>query len=47
MLFEQKGKDAIIHMTHANIPDKQVAGIKSGWNDYYWKPWKELLASKK
>jgi len=47
MLFEQKGKDAVIHMTHANIPDKQVAGIKSGWNDYYWKPWKECLASKK
>jgi activator of HSP90 ATPase len=47
MLFEQKGKDAVIHMTHANIPDKQVAGIKSGWNDYYWKPWKECLASSK
>ncbi|HTA82967.1 MAG TPA: SRPBCC domain-containing protein [Bacteroidia bacterium] len=45
MLFEQKGKDAVIHMTHANIPDKHVAGIKSGWNDYYWTPWKKYLAS--
>jgi activator of HSP90 ATPase len=44
MLFEQNGKDAVINMTHANIPDKHVAGIKSGWNDYYWKPWKKLLS---
>ena len=43
MQFEQKGKDAIINMTHANIPDKQVAGIKSGWTSYYWAPWKKLL----
>jgi activator of HSP90 ATPase len=47
MLFEQKGKDAIIEMTHANIPDKNVKGIKQGWVDYYWTPWKKYLASLK
>lgn len=47
MLFEQKGKDAIIHMTHANVPDKYVAGIKQGWTDYYWTPWKEYLTRAK
>jgi activator of HSP90 ATPase len=47
LLFEQKGKDAVIHMTHANIPDKNVKGIKQGWIDYYWTPWKKHLASKK
>jgi activator of HSP90 ATPase len=47
LLFEQKGKDAVIHMTHANIPDKHADGIKQGWVDYYWIPWKEHLASSK
>jgi activator of HSP90 ATPase len=47
LLFEQKGKDAVIHMTHANVPDKHVNGIKQGWEDYYWKPWKKYLASMK
>jgi activator of HSP90 ATPase len=45
--FEQKGKDAVIHMAHANIPDKKAAGIKQGWEDYYWKPWKEYLSGMK
>jgi len=47
MLFEQKGKDAVIHMTHANVPDKHVKGIKQGWIDYYWTPWKEYLSNMK
>ena len=47
MLFEQNGKDAVINMTHANIPDKHVAGIKSGWTSYYWEPWKKYLKTKK
>jgi activator of HSP90 ATPase len=47
LFFEQLGNDAIIHMTHANIPDGHVAGISKGWADYYWKPWKKHLASLK
>jgi len=34
-------------MVHANIPDKEAGGIKSGWNDYYWTPWKTHLAGGK
>lgn len=45
LLFEQKVKDTIISMTHANIPDEHVAGIKKGWSDFYWKPWKKYLIS--
>jgi activator of HSP90 ATPase len=44
--FEQKGKDAIINMSHINVPDNHAASLKSGWNDFYWKPWKEYLSSK-
>lgn len=43
--FEQKGKDAVINMVHANLPDDHASSIKSGWNEYYWKPWKSYLRS--
>lgn len=42
--FEQVGKDGVITMVHANIPDKHVKSIKDGWNKFYWHPWKEYLA---
>ena len=44
--FEKKGNDALLHMVHANIPEAQFKGIKNGWNDYYWKPWKKYLTMK-
>ncbi|MBK5277729.1 MAG: SRPBCC domain-containing protein [Bacteroidia bacterium] len=47
LLFEQNGKDAIIAMTHANIPDAHAKGIKQGWSDFYWKPWKQYLTALK
>ena len=43
--FEKKGKDAVINMVHANVPDHQYAGLKGGWDDFYWKPWKKYLKS--
>jgi activator of HSP90 ATPase len=45
--FYQQGKDALLVMTHANVPDKHYNGIKNGWNDYYWKPWKKYLEGTK
>ncbi|HTA27737.1 MAG TPA: SRPBCC domain-containing protein [Bacteroidia bacterium] len=45
--LEKKGNDAVLNMVHANIPDNEAEGIKSGWNDYYWTPWKAHLAGKK
>ena len=44
LLFEQNGKDTIIFITHANVPDKEADDIKQGWTDYYWKPWKKYLS---
>lgn len=44
--FEKRGKDAVINMAHANVPDHQYAGVKSGWDDFYWKPWKKYLEKK-
>lgn len=45
--FSQHGKDAIIDMTHANIPDNQASDISKGWREFYWTPWKKYLISGK
>jgi len=46
ILFEQKGKNVIVNVTHANLPDKQAASIDKGWYTWYWEPWKSYLAVK-
>lgn len=28
---------------HSGVPSEHVTAIKQGWNDFYWKPMKELL----
>lgn len=45
--FEQKGKDALLSMVHANLPDHQYQTVKDGWNEFYWKPWKKYLSKTK
>jgi activator of HSP90 ATPase len=47
IMLEPKGKDTILHVIHANLPDNQAEGIKKGWFDFYWNPWKQHLAGKK
>ena len=42
--LEQKGNDAILYATHANVPDNEFDSIKKGWHEYYWKPWKKYLS---
>ncbi|KAF0190363.1 MAG: Activator of Hsp90 ATPase 1 family protein [Bacteroidetes bacterium] len=44
--FEKKGKDAVLNMVHANVPDHQYYGVKGGWDSFYWKPWKKFLSGK-
>ena len=44
--IEQKGKDVVLHVVHANIPDKQIKGIDKGWHTFYWEPWKKFLSGK-
>ena len=43
--FEEKGKDTVLRMVHANVPERHAPGIETGWTDYYWNPWKEFLRS--
>ncbi|MDP4260991.1 MAG: SRPBCC domain-containing protein [Bacteroidota bacterium] len=44
--FEQRGKNAVMNVIHANVPDDKAAGLDKGWQDHYWKPWKQYLAGK-
>ncbi len=46
LTFTQKGKDVTLKMIHANVPTKHIEGIKKGWDDYYWEPWKNYLENK-
>ena len=46
ILLEPKGKDVMLHATHANLPDDGVASVSKGWHNHYWKPWKKYLAGK-
>ena len=36
-----------INLVHSNVPENDYEGVKKGWQNYYWKPWKKYLANKK
>ena len=40
LLFRPTEKGTELEMVHANVPDDDADGVKNGWNDYYWTPWK-------
>ena len=44
--LEEKGKDVVLNIVHANVPDKHAADLDKGWHEYYWNPWKQMLAGK-
>ena len=44
LFFEAKGKDTVLHVTHANLPNEHAKSIADGWHKYYWEPWKTFLS---
>ena len=44
--LEPKGKDVVLQMIHANVPDKHEKSLAKGWNEHYWNTWKQHLAGK-
>lgn len=46
--FELSGgaKETFLRFTQTELPDSSYENIKKGWHRYYWKPMKELIASK-
>jgi activator of HSP90 ATPase len=47
ILLEPSGKDTVLYAIHSGVPDSKAEGIEKGWNEHYWKPWKQHLAGKK
>lgn len=42
-VFKAKGKGTALEFTQENVPDECCEDISQGWQDYYWKPLKEML----
>jgi activator of HSP90 ATPase len=38
-----RGGATRLHVTHANVPDDQFEGVRDGWTEFYWRPWKAWL----
>lgn len=47
LTFENQDGDAVLEMTHVNVPDRIVDNIKNGWKKYYWEPWKKYISRQK
>jgi activator of HSP90 ATPase len=35
-----------IDLAHINVPDHDYEGVKNGWKQYYWNPWRKFLAAR-
>jgi activator of HSP90 ATPase len=35
-----------VDLVHVNVPGHDHQGVKLGWSQYYWRPWKRYLARK-
>ncbi len=33
-----------VDLVHVNVPGHDHQGVKLGWSQYYWRPWKKYLA---
>lgn len=33
-----------IELVHVNVPEEDFAGVSTGWEKYYWNPWRAALA---
>jgi activator of HSP90 ATPase len=44
--FRPDAKGGRIDLVHVNVPRKHLAGVRRGWHDYYWTPWRALLSKR-
>jgi activator of HSP90 ATPase len=44
--FTPCGEKGRIDLTHVNVPDHDYEGVKNGWKQYYWNPWRKFLAAR-
>ena len=41
--FTKSGKGGRVELVHTNLPGHDVKGVRQGWPNYYWKPWRAYL----
>lgn len=41
--FWPEGDEGRIELVHVNVADHDVKGVRLGWKQYYWRPWREYL----
>jgi activator of HSP90 ATPase len=44
--FSKAPGGARVTLVHVNVPPEDHKGVRTGWPNYYWKPWKKYLAAK-
>lgn len=44
--FHPHAKGGRVELVHVNVPRKHLAGVRRGWRDYYWTPWRALLSKR-
>jgi uncharacterized protein YndB with AHSA1/START domain len=44
LTFLPRGKGGRIELIHANVSERDLAGVSEGWSKYYFLPWRAYLA---
>lgn len=47
LTFEKAPGGSLVELVHVGVPHHDQKGVRNGWPNYYWKPWKKYLASRK
>jgi uncharacterized protein YndB with AHSA1/START domain len=43
LAFAAHGENGRIDLVHLDVPRQDYAGVKKGWEIYYWQPWRAYL----
>jgi activator of HSP90 ATPase len=44
LAFVPQGRDGRIELIHLDVPEQDYQGVTTGWEQFYWGPWRALLS---
>ncbi|MFI4867794.1 MAG: SRPBCC domain-containing protein [Steroidobacterales bacterium] len=44
LAFVQQGSQGRIELVHLDVPEQDHQGVTTGWENFYWGPWRRLLS---
>jgi len=44
LAFVAQGSQGRIELVHLDVPVQDYQGVSSGWENFYWAPWRRLLS---